>query len=123
AWGIAALQQLIRAGRVPEARGAAAALLPFWRIGAVRAMREKRRGFLDKVLRVALGLDAPALAASLLQPFGVEALTPGQAPALVALVKRYGEGWARPLLAEWSSPHSMRFDGKERLSWLASLPL
>jgi hypothetical protein len=121
AWAMEALKRLIRAGDVPKAQETAAALLPFWRTVAVR---EERRGFFDKLLRVAEGLEAPVLAASLVQPFPLEALTPGRAPAFVALVKRYGEGWARPLLSELSNPHrpSMRFDGRDRLAWLASLP-
>lgn len=121
AWALEVLKQRIRAGRVPEAQEMAASLLPFW--GTV-ATREERRHFFAKVLRVAEGLDRPALAASLLQPFRMEALSPGRAPALVALVKRYGEGWARSLLSEWSGSHrsSMRLDRRDRLAWLTSLP-
>jgi hypothetical protein len=119
-WALEVLKQHIRAGRVPQAQQMAASLLPFWRAVAAR---EERRGFFDRSLHVAEGLDSPALAASLLQPFGVEALTSGRAPAFVALVKRYGEDWARSLLSEWSDPHhSWRRDGRDRLAWLASLP-
>jgi hypothetical protein len=121
AWALEALKQRIRAGRVPEAQKMAASLLPFWKDVDTR---EERRGFFEKLLRVAEGLDSRALAASLLQPFRVEALTPGRAPAFVALVKRYGEGWARSLLSEWSDPDDswMRLAGDDRLAWLASLP-
>ncbi len=93
AWAMETLKRLIRAGGTREARETAAALLPFW--GTV-ALREERRGFFDKALSVAEGLDSPALAASLLRPFPLEALTPERAPAFVALLERYGERWAHP---------------------------
>jgi hypothetical protein len=120
AWALDELRRHTRAGRVPEAQQMAASLLPFWKAVAAR---EERRGFFDKSLHVAEGLDSRVLAAALLQPFGVEALTPGRAPAFVALVKRYGDGWARSLLSEWSGPHqSWMRGGRDRLAWLASLP-
>ncbi|HEX9735203.1 MAG TPA: hypothetical protein VGG06_24795 [Thermoanaerobaculia bacterium] len=75
-------------------------------------------------MRVAEGLEAPALAKSLLQPFPVGAVTPAAAPAFAALVKRYGDDWTRSLLGEWNDPprDRMRFDRRDQLAWLASLP-
>lgn len=121
AWALKVLRQRIRAGKVPEAREMAASLLPFW--DAV-ARREEQRHFFTQALRVAEGLERPALAASLLRPFRVEALSPGRAPAFVALVKRYGVSWTQSLLAEWSGSHRpwMRLDSRDRLRWLTSLP-
>jgi hypothetical protein len=121
AWALEALKQRIRVGAMSEAKEMAASLLPFWE---TVARSEERRGFFDKALCVAEGLDTATLATSLLQPFQVEALTPGRAPAFAALVKRYGEAWARGLLSEWSDPHDewMRLDGRDGLAWLASLP-
>ena len=119
-WALKTLAQRIRAGELPEARERAASLLPFWESVATR---EERRGFFASALRVAEGLDAPELAASLLRPFRVESLTPGQAGVLVSLVAHYGEAWAQPMLATWGSDRAqMRRRGKDRLQWLASLP-
>lgn len=118
---LAALKRRIRAGELDEAREMAASLLPFW--GEV-APREERRGFCAQALRVAEGLERPALAASLLEPLRVEALTPEEAPEFVALVERYGEGWARTLLSAWSDPRRrwMHVEGRDRFTWLATLP-
>ncbi len=120
AWALEALGQRIRAGAPAEGRDMAASMAPFW---SAVAKNEQRRGFFDRALRVAAGLDAPALAASLLQPFTLEALTPGRARAFVALVARYGEGWAWSLLRQWSGhgpPAGLEAD--DRGAWLASLP-
>ena len=87
-WGLGELRRRIRKGSVSEAREAVEALLPFWE-GA--AASEERRGFFDKALSVSEGLDDPELAARLLKPFRIEALTPRRAPALAALLRRYGE--------------------------------
>ena len=121
AWALKTLSQRIRTGALPESREMAMSMLPFW--GSV-APREGRRGFFDQALRVAEGLDASSPAASLLQPFGVEDLTPGRAPAFVALTKLYGDDWVRQLLEEWSAPHHRRgrFERRDPLEWLAVLP-
>lgn len=117
AWALETIEQRLRAGAIAEAREMAASLQPFW---PAVGPREEGRRFFNKALRVAEGLDRPALAASLLQPFRVEALAPGGAPAFVALVARYGEGWARSLLAEWSDDR--RVAEPDRLQGLATLP-
>ena len=82
-------------------------------------------GLLGGILRAADGIALPELAASLLQPFRVEALTPEDAPALVSLTRRYGESWSRRLLSEWSGDQrrDWRLDeSRKRFSWLAGLP-
>ena len=95
----------------------AASLLPFW--GGV-AYREDGRSLLGSALRVADGLATPELAASLLQPFRVEALTPEEAPPLVALTRRYGESWWGQMLSAWSGDRhrGRRLDERERLSFI-----
>lgn len=118
AWALRELRKQIRAGQGSQAREQARSLLPLW---AHAASNEKGRGFFDQALRVAEGLEAPALASSLFQPFRVEMLTPGRAPALVALTRRYGEGWVESLLSEWASHR--RFHDRDPLAWLGSLPL
>jgi predicted 2-oxoglutarate/Fe(II)-dependent dioxygenase YbiX len=121
AWAVDEVAKQLRSGAVSEARETAESLLAFW---PAAAESEGRRGFFGKVLRVAQGLDAPELAASLLGPFRVEALTPPGAPAFAALVERYGERWMRALLWQWSDPrrpwtHPGRQD---REAWLGALP-
>ena len=120
-WALDELIRRIRAGDVDEARTMATSLLAFWKDAAAE---EKRRGFFAKAVRVAEGLEEPALATSLLRPFRVEAITAAAAPALASLVKRYGEDWARSLLGEWSEPKRRwePFDGPDQLAWIASLP-
>lgn len=119
AWALKILEERIRAREVPEAQTMAATLLPFW---VTAARHEERRGFFAAGLRVADGLDEPALAAFLLQPFSVEALAPAQARRFVALVKRYGEDWTRSLLSEWSNRSRWRLtQPAERLEWFTSL--
>jgi predicted 2-oxoglutarate/Fe(II)-dependent dioxygenase YbiX len=115
------LQKRIRAGAVAEARTLAASLLPFWeRV----AERETRRGFFDRVLKVAGGVGAPELALSLLQPFRVEALAAHHAQAFTLIVQRYGEEWTRSLLSRWSPARATwtALPGKDRATWLTSLP-
>ncbi len=120
AWALEALGERIQGGALDEARTMAAAILPFWRRAATR---ERRPRFFDRALRVAAGLEAPDPAAALLQPFAMEALTPGRGRAFVALVARYGEGWTRSLLREWSAHRPPAGpDMDDRGAWLASLP-
>ena len=119
AWALEALEQRIGAGEAAEVGKLAASLLPFW--GRV-AYREDGPGLLGSALRVADGLAVAALAASLLQPFQVEALTRGDAPALVALARRYGESWVGQLLSEWSGGRFRMSEPRQRFAWLAGLP-
>lgn len=120
AWALEALGERIRGRALDEARTMAASIVPLWRSAATR---ERPARFFDRALRVAAGLEAPDLAAALLQPFAVDELTPGRGRAFVALVARYGEGWTRSLLCAWSSrrPPASR-DRDDRHAWLASLP-
>jgi hypothetical protein len=109
-WAVKRLWETVRSGEVAAAREMAATLAPFW--NAV-AGGELQRGFAARVLRVATALDHPALAATLLEPFDVEIVTPGSATQMVALVEQYGEQWTAALLAGWSI-------GRRR--WLPSRP-
>lgn len=118
-WALDELSKRIRAGETAGTQESAATLAPFW-AGSVGP--DPKRSFTTKALRIACTLDEPALATMLLKPFRVEALAPSQAPALVALVRRYGEGWARDLLAEWSA-HARPWapSGRGRAEWMSSL--
>ncbi len=121
AWAVEEVAKRLGAGALDEAREMAASLLPFW---SGVAGRGAGRGFFGKVLGVAHGLEAPELAASLLGPFHVEALGPGQARAFVALAERYGEDWTRSLVSEWSGVGRPRAAvwGQDRPGWLVALP-
>jgi 2OG-Fe(II) oxygenase superfamily len=118
-WALQALEKRIGTGEAAEAGKLATSLLPFW--GGV-AYRKDGPGLLGSALRVADGVAAPDLAASLLQPFQVEALTPEDAPALVSLARRYGESWLGRLLSEWSGGRFRMTEPRQRLSWLGELP-
>jgi 2OG-Fe(II) oxygenase superfamily len=120
-WALETLKRRLQIGEVAEARAMAASLVSFWENVVTRG---ERCDLFAKALRVAEGLDRPALAASLLQPFQVEELTPAAAPAFAALVARYDEGWVRALLSTWSDPDRrwVRTGGPDRLAWLVSLP-
>jgi hypothetical protein len=121
AWALETLQRRLARGEVAAARELAASMRPFW---AAAAAREEQPVRFDNALRVAAGLDSPELAAFLLQPFRVEALTPGRAKAFVALVKRYGEAWMRSLLDEWHGERRWwpQMDQGSGVAWRASLP-
>ena len=86
-------------------------------------MASSRRRLTAKVLRVATALDHPALAATLLEPFDVEIVTPGSAAETVALVERYGERWTAALLAGWSAGRQRGWPSRpgDHRTWTASL--
>lgn len=120
-WALGTLEKWIRGGAVTEARERVRALLPSWR-GA--GASDGGRGLFARAMVVAEGLDEPELATALLEPFQLEALTPADAPALVALLERYGGAWLRSLLSTWFAPGrhwvgSLEQDGK---TWLGTLP-
>lgn len=120
-WALDALSKRLRAGDVAGARERAAALAPVWR---TVAGQEQQRGVLTKALRVARGLDEPALAAMLLEPFRVEVLARSHAKPLAALVEGYGQAWARDRLATWFGDRRPRVAAAAagREEWIASLP-
>lgn len=120
-WALHTVKKRIRGGEVSEAREMARSLLPFWR-GA--GASDGGRDLFGRAMVVAEGLEEPELATALLEPFQLEALTPADAPALVALLERYGEAWLRILLSTWSARGrhwvgSLGLDGK---TWLGTLP-
>jgi len=118
-WALATLLERLRAGELRESREMAASLLAFWQDAATN---DENGGLFPNALRVAAGLKAPALAAALLQPFQLEALTPRLAKDFAELVGHYGEEWTRKLLDGWASRVSRNLSGRrETLAWLASL--
>jgi len=119
-WAIDELTNTLRHGDVEHAREMAQRLVPFW---TQVANREESRSFLERTLEVAGRLDRQELAATLLQPFALERLTPKAAPTLVALSQRYGIEWCQALLGTWTSEGRRdHASGKHREAWMASLP-
>jgi hypothetical protein len=118
-WALGTLKKRIRAGEIPGAREMAHSLVPFW---GSAARSDGRRGLFGHAMVVAEGVDEPELAAALLEPFPVEALIPSGAPALVALLERYGEAWLRPMLSTWSRDRWVGSLGQDGVKWLATLP-
>jgi hypothetical protein len=92
-------------------------LLPFW---TQAARGESRRGFVERILRVAATLNAPALAASLLDPLHIEQLPARAAAPCLALVERYGLSWCQERFRSWAAPDGNT--ASERQTWLAELP-
>ncbi len=119
AWALEALKKSIQAREVAEAQAMATALKPHWQDVA---HHEAGRKFFDQALRVALGLEEPELAAFLLSPFSVEALSPARARVFIALLQRYGETWVRSLLTEWALSRRAWLDPAKQFAWLTALP-
>jgi len=119
-WALQRLLERIRAGELPESRRMAASLLGFWRDAVARDASS--RGF-ALALRAAFGLESPELAAAVLEPFHLVALTSGTARPFAALAGRYGEEWTGRLLEAWTRPDPQvtTRDQAPLLSWLASL--
>jgi len=122
AWALETLAGWIAEGSLAEARERAASLLSSW---GARAVGERQEVSFRRALTVAEGLEDGELANSLLEPFRTEELGPGEAPAFVALMRRYGEGWARALLSRWSEsrgiPRSLRAEEEEEETSRATL--
>jgi hypothetical protein len=94
-------------------------LAPFW--GHVWHAADDGR-LVGRTLRVALALNSPQLALSLVSPMKLEHLTPRVAGGLVELLERYGAGWGDEALASWDSEERSSFSEK-RLPWMVSIHL
>jgi len=117
-WALDRLADLLRAGDVTGARENATTLASFWRVAAGGEL------IVDKALAVARSLDDPGLAAMLLAPFQIEALTPASAASLAALAERYGEGWTGERIEDWFGgdwPARSSWN-QQPTNWLESLP-
>jgi hypothetical protein len=116
-WAVDEVQQALKERDVERARTLATRLAPFW---TEVAPKEERRGFLERTLDVAAGLDSPDVASILLRPFTLERVTPRAAAKLITVCERYGFSWCQPVLDAWTSER--RGDLARRLAWTASLP-
>ncbi|MBI4521507.1 MAG: 2OG-Fe(II) oxygenase [Gemmatimonadetes bacterium] len=99
-WAIGELTKAFEVRDVEQARELARQLVPFW---SRVAPREERRDFFVRTLRVAGGVESSEVAASLLEPFTFERLTPRAAPRLVALADRHGLEWCTTILGAWTA--------------------
>lgn len=117
-WAIDEIRNVLRQGEIEDARRLAERLTSFW---IDVAHREESRGFFERVLGVAVGLDSPDVAPALLKPFALERLTPRAAPKLVAVSQRYGFTWCQTILESWTSNKRGDPEGRQA-AWTASLP-
>lgn len=129
-WALATLDAVLQDGEVVRARELAGSVATFWvdvvstrlSVGSPAYAPPDLPG-LGQALSVAYGLDDAQLAAMLLGPFGLDRLTPADAPALTAVVERYGEGWLNELLAVWETGRRGTYaTADDRHTWLTSLP-
>ncbi len=96
-------------------------LLRFWPEG-VRS--HGQRTLLQPALRLAAELDEPNIAAQLLGPFEINALTPTDAPALLILDNHYGRKWLGDRITTWTQVRRpVEYDpATSRLAWIQALP-
>jgi hypothetical protein len=128
-WALDTLAAVLRDGQVVRARELVGSVATFWMdvLGAAVSIGvpgpPSALPSLGQALPVADGLDDAPLAATLLGPFGLDLLTPADAPAFTAVVERYGEGWLRRLLAAWDTGRRGTYAAAhDRQAWLTSLP-
>jgi hypothetical protein len=116
-WGIGEVAKALNARGASDALALARQLLPFW---PEVARQKDKRGLLDATAKVAAKLDAPTVAATLLQPFALIGVTPKAVPRLANLLESYGLDWCRALLRSWESQKTYE-STQERLSWMGSV--
>ncbi|MGH9155067.1 MAG: 2OG-Fe(II) oxygenase [Acidimicrobiales bacterium] len=101
----------------------AASLLRFW-TDAVR--RDDQQELLPGALKLAWELGEEGLATRLVEPFALEAISPTDATALVALAEQHGLEWFEHRLSAWLEHHraSMASQGPTptRTVWVERLP-
>lgn len=116
-WALGEVGKRLKAGDGAGARKMAQSLLPFW---AGVAAREESAGFAAQVCQVVAALEAPDLAAALLEPLRLEQLTPKAVPGLQALTATYGPAWCQARLQAWDESHFGC--SADRSTWLQQLP-
>jgi predicted 2-oxoglutarate/Fe(II)-dependent dioxygenase YbiX len=120
-WALRRLHERIAAGDRAAARTLAKTLIPFWD-NTVHA--ENSASAVTSALGVAVGIDDPPLAATLVRPLRLETLTARQMPALAGLAEHYGRSWTAELLDAWfAAPRSwLPTSATDRAGWVTSLP-
>lgn len=99
----------------------AATLLRFWP-DAVR--RGDQRQPLPGALRLAGELDDEEIATRLVEPFTIEAISPTDATALVALTEQHGLEWFDRQLSTWTEQRRpfRAIPARTRAAWVENLP-
>jgi len=115
-WGIREIAKALKARNPTAAISMAQRLLLFWTHAAART---ETPALLGATVKVAAKLGDPSLAAALLQPFALTALTPKVAPGLAGLLDSYGIDWCRALLQTWASEENHE-PTQTRPSWIGS---
>jgi hypothetical protein len=115
-WASAELERRLRTDGADECRALVESMLPFW---PAVAGRDGRKSTVARALRVARAIEAPAPAAALVAPFGVEMLTRTRAKELAGLHGTYGDQWFRDLLSGWADDRRAYDDQRSRLDWVA----
>ncbi len=119
-WALGEVANRLKAKDLEEARDLVGQLAPFW----TRVMgRHDPPPLSTKALRVAAGIDDPALAAMLLSPFHLEVLGKSHAAHLSAMADRYGEPWLTATIHGWSrEERAWSPGGRDRGQWVTALP-
>jgi hypothetical protein len=113
-WAIGEVAKTLKVRTVPAAIAMAHRLVPFW---ADAMGRTEKPALFDATIKVAAKLGDPRLAAALLQPFALTALTPKATSGLADLLDSYGLDWCSSLLQTWTSEENFE---PTRLSWMGS---
>jgi hypothetical protein len=125
AWALDELTAMTTAGRLPDARAAAATLAPFWK-AAVRNQTSQENNIASrlfgKALRAAEALADAAIAAMLLRPFRVAHFTDTHVKPFTRMAGGYGQQWTADLLRTWfadGQPAWAYGGGRELSQWVA----
>jgi hypothetical protein len=117
-WAVSEIGKALRAGNTEQALDQTRRVLPFW---PQAVARDEKSGLMEKTLRLAVELGDAAVAAELLAPFRLKAVTPKAAPLVASLLDRYGNAWCRKLVLGWTSENEYFELPDETLKWLGSM--
>jgi hypothetical protein len=117
-WAVSEIGKALRAGNTEQALDQTRRVLPFW---PQAVARDEKSGLMEKTLRLAVELGDATVAAELLAPFRLKAVTPKAAPLVASLLDRYGNAWCRKLVLGWTSEKKYFELPDETLKWLGSM--
>lgn len=116
-WAIGEIGKKLNANKTTEGLALVQRLLPIWT--HVAGHGDGKRLF-EATLPVAVKLNDPKMAARLLEPFTLTAVTAKAAPRLADLLERYGLQWSRALLRQWASEKKVHELTDTVTAWLRS---
>lgn len=102
-WAIGEIAKGITRGATDDARRLTEQVRPFWKQAAGA---DGTPSFADRTLGVAAGLADRELAATLLEPLSLAALTATTAKRWRALLDRYGVDWCWSVIQRWIGPQN-----------------